>query len=130
MGRFLVAAVGGLIALALFIAALVMGVVALDRGLSRWMHDPALGATFAMATLLVLGLIAVVVAYACLRPRRRPAASSASDAGAELGQAASELAKRNPWLGVGAAFVAGFLASNSKTSEQLLAELLRQMRQE
>jgi hypothetical protein len=48
----------------------------------------------------------------------------------EFGQAASDLARRNPWLGVGAAFAAGFLASNSKTTEQLLAELLRQARNE
>lgn len=130
MGRFIAAALGGLIALALFIAALVMGVVALDRGLSRWLHDPALAAAFAMATLLVLGLIAVVIAYACLRPRRRTAPPVSAGAASELGQAASDLARRNPWLGVGAAFAAGFLASNSKTTEQLLAELLRHMRDE
>ena len=129
MGRFIAAVVGGLIALALFVAALVMGVAALDRGLTRWMHDPALGAAFAMATLLVLGLIAVVVAYACLRPRRRPTHGAVDPAG-DLGRAATDLAKRNPWVAVAAAFAAGFLASNSKTTEQLLAELLRQARQE
>jgi len=129
VGRFIAAVVGGLIALALFVAALVMGVAALDRGLTRWMHDPALGAAFAMATLLVLGLIAVVVAYACLRPRRRPTLG-AVDPASDLGRAATDLAKRNPWVAVAAAFAAGFLASNSKTTEQLLAELLRQARQE
>lgn len=129
MGRFIAAAIGILIALALFVAALVMGVAALDRGLSRWLHDPALGAAFAMATLIVLGLIAVVVAYACLRPRRRPRASAGS-APSDLGQAAADYARRNPWVAVAAAFAAGFLASNSKTTEQLMAELLRQMRNE
>jgi Na+/melibiose symporter-like transporter len=131
VGRFIAAVLVGFIALALFVAALVMGVVALDRGLSRWLHDPALAAAFAMATLIVLGLIAVVVAYACLRrPRRRPTAPLSDSTASEFGQAASDLARRNPWLGVGAAFAAGFLASNSKTTEQLLAELLRQARNE
>jgi Na+/melibiose symporter-like transporter len=129
VGRFIAAAIGILIALALFVAALVMGVAALDRGISRWLHDPALGAAFAMATLLVLGLIAVVVAYACLRPRRRPPLASGNPA-SDLGQAAGDFARRNPWVAVAAAFAAGFLASNSKTTEQLLAELLRQTRNE
>jgi Na+/melibiose symporter-like transporter len=130
VGRFIAAAIGGFIALAIFIAALVMGVAALDRGLTRWLHDPALGAAFAMATLIVLGLVAVVIAYACLRPRRRRSSPSVSSAPSDLGQAAGDFARRNPWVAVGAAFAAGFLASNSKTTEQLMAEMLRQMRNE
>ncbi|HKY94353.1 MAG TPA: hypothetical protein VJL84_03565 [Kiloniellales bacterium] len=124
MGRFIAAAIGGLIASALFIAALVMGVVALDRGLSRWLRDPSLGAAFAMAALLLLGLIGVLVAYACLR--RRPRAAPPP----ELGQAVSDFARRSPWITVAAAFAAGFLASGSKTTEQLLAEILKQAQRE
>jgi hypothetical protein len=131
LGRYIAAAIGGLIGLALFIAALVMGAAALDRGLSRWMQDSALGAAFAMATLLLLGLAAILVAYACLRRRRRvPAASAAAAIPADLGQAASDFAKRNPWMAVAAAFAAGFLASGSKTTEQLLAEILKQAQRE
>lgn len=130
MGRFIAAAVGGLIALALFVAALVMGVVALDRALSRWLQDPGLGAAFAMATLLLLGLVAVVAAYACLRRRPRPSGSAPVAPAAEVGEAAADFARRNPWVAVAASFAAGFLASNSTTTEQLLAELLRQARKE
>jgi hypothetical protein len=130
LGRYIAAAIGGLIGLALFVAALVMGTAALDRGLSRWMQDSALGAAFAMATLLLLGLVAVLVAYACLRRRRVPAASAVAAVPADLGQAASDFARRNPWMAVAAAFAAGFLASGSKTTEQLLAEILKQARSE
>lgn len=132
MGKYIAAAVGGLVALALLTAALVMGVAALDRGLSRWMQDSALGAVFAMATLLVLALAAIFVAWACLRRRPRVTLRSAGAASvpAHMGQAAADFAKRNPWLAVGAAFAAGFLASGSKTTEQLLAEILKQAQQE
>ena len=51
-------------------------------------------------------------------------------ASAELGQAAADLARRNPWMAVAASFAAGFLASGSKTTEQLLAELLKQAQRE
>jgi len=130
VGRFIAAAVGGLIALALFVAALVMGVAALDRGLSRWLQDPALGAAFAMGSLLLLGLVAVLVAWACLRRPRRPRLPEGAPPSAEFGQAAADFAKRNPWMAVAAAFAAGFLASGSRTTEQLLAELLRQAQRE
>lgn len=131
MGRFIAAGSIGILAFALAIAALVMGVSALDQGLSRWLRDPALGAALSMATLLVLALAAVVVAYACLkRPKRVTQASTPMAPSADLSEAAAGFARKNPWLAVGAAFAAGFLSSNSKTTEQLLAELLKQAQRE
>jgi len=121
----------GLVALALFVAALVKGVAALDLALTRWMGDATLGAAFSMASLLLLGLVAVLVAWACLRrPRRSPRVAAAEPLPSDLGQAAADFAKRNPWMAVAASFAAGFLASGSKTTEQLLAELLRQAQRE
>ena len=45
-------------------------------------------------------------------------------------EAVADFTRRSPWMAVGAAFAAGFLASGSKTTEQLLAEILKQAQRE